>query len=200
MSAILHETPVRARKVRHEVPRRLEAILNRCLEKSRDARYASAADLHEELVACQAELLGRSTGFQALLQPRVAVPLLLVLVVAIAAAAWFGVRSYRARWARNVALPEIARLGQAGPSVQAFRLAREARRFLPEDRGLQQLWRDVTAPITIRTTPPGAVVDWRDYSAADDSPWESLGSSPIAGILVPNAYLRWRISKRVGTH
>ena len=195
MSAILHETPVRARKVRHEVPRRLEAILNRCLEKSRDARYASAADLHEDLVGCQAELLGRSTGFQALLQPRVAVPLLLVLVVAIAAAAWFGVRSYRARWARNVALPEIARLGQAGPSVQAFRLAREARRFLPEDRGLQQLWRDVTAPITIRTTPPGAAVDWRDYSAADDSPWESVGSSPIAGVRVPNAYLRWRISK-----
>ena len=62
MSAILHETPVGARKVRHEVPRRLEAILNRCLEKSRDARYASAADLHEELEGCEAELLGRSTS------------------------------------------------------------------------------------------------------------------------------------------
>ncbi len=195
MSAILHQTPVGARKVRHEVPRRLEAILNRCLEKSRDARYASAADLHDELVGCEAELLGRFTGFQALLRPRVAVPLLLVLVVAIAAGAWFGVRSYRARWARNVALPEIARLLRAGPSVQAFRLAREAQRVLPEDRGLQQLWRDVTAPITIRTTPPGAAVDWRDYSAADDSTWESLGSSPIAGIRVPNAYLHWRISK-----
>ena len=34
MSAILHETPVRARKVRHEVPRRLEAILNRCLKRA----------------------------------------------------------------------------------------------------------------------------------------------------------------------
>ena len=94
-----------------------------------------------------------------------------------------------------MALPEIARLGQTGPNVQAFRLAREARRFLPDDRGLRQWWREVTAPVSIRTTPPGAAVEWRDYSAADDSPWESLGSTPIGRIRVPNAYLRWRISK-----
>ena len=49
MSAILRETPVPARKLRPEVPRRLEAILNRCLEKNKDERYASAADLHGEL-------------------------------------------------------------------------------------------------------------------------------------------------------
>ncbi|HXV61573.1 MAG TPA: bifunctional serine/threonine-protein kinase/formylglycine-generating enzyme family protein, partial [Vicinamibacteria bacterium] len=196
MSAILRETPVRVRKVRHEVPRRLEAIVNRCLEKNRDARYASAADLREDLEGSQAELLGRSTGFRrALFQPRVAVPVSLVLALAIAAAAWFGIRSHRARWARNVALPEIAQLVQAGPRVEGFRLAREAHRVLPEDRGLQQLWRDVAAPITIRTTPPGAVVEWRDYSATEDSPWESVGSSPIEGTEVPKAYLRWRISK-----
>jgi formylglycine-generating enzyme required for sulfatase activity/dienelactone hydrolase len=195
MSAILRDTPVPARKVRPEVPRRLEAILNRCLEKNKDARYASAADLHEALVGCEAGLLGRSTGFRSPLQPRVAVPVSLVLVAAIAAAAWFGVRSHRARWARNTALPEVARLVQLGPSVPAFRLAREAQRFLPEDRGLQQLWRDVAAPITIRTTPPGAAVEWRDYSATEDSPWESLGSAPIEGASVPKAYLRWRISK-----
>jgi formylglycine-generating enzyme required for sulfatase activity/cephalosporin-C deacetylase-like acetyl esterase len=196
MSAILRDTPVPVRKVRHEVPRRLEAILNRCLEKDRDARYASAADLHQELVGCEAELLGRSTGFRALLQPRVAVPASLVLVAAVAAAAWFGFRSHRARWARNVALPEIARLVQLGPTTQAFRLAREAQRSLPEDRGLQQLWRDVAAPVTIRTTPPGATVEWKDYSAAEDSPWEPLGSSPIEGASVPKSYLRWRISKQ----
>jgi formylglycine-generating enzyme required for sulfatase activity/dienelactone hydrolase/predicted Ser/Thr protein kinase len=196
MSAILRDTPVPVRKVRHGVPRRLEAILNRCLEKDRDARYASAADLHQELVGCEAELLGRSTGFRALLQPRVAVPASLVLVAAMAAAAWFGFRSHRARWARNVALPEIARLVQLGPTTQAFRLAREAQRFLPDDRGLQQLWRDVAGSVTIRTTPRGAAVEWRDYAAAEDSPWESLGPSPVEGANVPKAYLRWRISKK----
>jgi dienelactone hydrolase len=196
ISAILHEAPVPARKMRHEVPRRLEAILNRCIEKNPSARYTSAADLHEELVGCEAELLGGATGFRALLrQPRVAVPASLVLIAAIAAAAWFGVRSHRARWARNVALPEIARLVDRGPSTQAFRLAREAQRYLPEDRDLQQLWRDVAAPVTIRTTPPGAAVEWRDYAAAEDFPWEPLGSTPINGATVPKGYLRWRISK-----
>ena len=72
LSAILRETPARARKVRHEVPRRLEAIVDRCLEKNRDARFASAADLHSALLRCEAELLGAApTGFQSLLQPRV---------------------------------------------------------------------------------------------------------------------------------
>ncbi len=195
MSAILRDTPVPARKLRPEVPRRLEVILNRCLEKNKNARYASAADLHEELLACEAALLGRSTGLRALLQPRVAGPVSLLLAAAVAGAAWFGVRSHRARWARNVALPGVARLVQLGPSTEAFRLAREAQRLLPEDRGLQQLWRDVAAPITIRTTPPGATVEWRDYAAAEGSSWESLGSSPFEGTHVPKAYLRWRISK-----
>jgi formylglycine-generating enzyme required for sulfatase activity len=195
MSAILRDTPAPARKVRPEVPRRLEAILNRCLEKNKDARCASADDLHEELVRCEAELRGRSTGLRALLQPWVAVPVSLLLVAATTAAVWFGVRIHRARWARNVALPEIARLVQLGPSVRAFRLARRAQRSVPEDRGLQQLWRDVAGSVTIRTTPPGATVEWRDYAATEDAPWEPLGSSPIEGADVPKAYLRRRIWK-----
>jgi len=195
MSAILREAPKPVRTVRHEVPRRLETILNRCLDKNREARYASTADLHEQLLACAAELRGRSAGFRALLQPHVSVPVSLVLVAAVAATVWFGVRSRRAGWARNVALPEIARLAQLGPSVEVFRLAGEARRVVPDDRELQQLWRDVAGPITIRTTPPGATIEWRDYSAAEDSPWESLGSSPVEGAMVPKSYLRWRISK-----
>ena len=95
-----------------------------------------------------------------------------------------------------MALPEIARLVQLGPTTQAFRLAREAQRFLPDDRGLQQLWRDAAGSVTIRTTPPGAAVEWRDYAAAEDSPWESLGPSPVEGANVPKSYLRWRISKK----
>lgn len=196
MSAVLRETPAPIRNVRHDVPRRFEAIVNRCLEKGPDARYASAADLREDLLGLQAELLGRSAGVRSLLRPRVAVPALVVLVVAIAAAAWFVIQARRAHWARDVALPEIAQLRQTGPTVEVFRLALEVQRIIPDNHELQQLWPDVVGSVTIRTTPPGATVEWRDYAAAEDAPWESLGPSPIEGGMVPKSYLRWRISKQ----
>ena len=101
MSAILHETPVGARKVRHEVPRRLEAILEPLSRKSRAA--ALAADLHDEL-GCEAELAA----------PRASKP----CYSRASPHAVAGPRrrdrrsgvvrgsSCRARWARNVALPK----------------------------------------------------------------------------------------------
>ncbi|MBE3131918.1 MAG: SUMF1/EgtB/PvdO family nonheme iron enzyme, partial [Acidobacteria bacterium] len=134
------------------------------------------------------------TGLRVLLRPRVMVPLALILVAAIAAGAWLAYRASRARWARNVALPEIARLAGVGPSARAFVLAREARRYVPDDRSLQDWWRAVTALPLIQTTPPGALVQWKDYSAPDDAPWETLGTTPLK-VAVPNAYVRWRISK-----
>ena len=137
MSAILHETPVGARKVRHEVPRRLEAILNRCPRKSRDARYASAGRLARGTGGRQS--FGRSTGFQALLQPRVAASLLLVLVVSIAAAAWFGVRVIALAGPATWRFLKSPGCYGPDPASRPFRLAREAQRVLPEDRGLQQL-------------------------------------------------------------
>ncbi|RPJ53314.1 MAG: serine/threonine protein kinase, partial [Acidobacteria bacterium] len=178
LSAILRDTPAAASKVRRDVPRQLEAIVDRCLQKGRDARFASAAELHEALVRVQAERLGRFTGLRVLLRPRVMVLLALILAAAIATGAWLAYRESRARWARNVALPEIARLSRAGPSARAFVLAREARRYLPDDASLQDALRVVAVLPLIQTTPPGALVQWRDYSAPDDSPWETLGTTP----------------------
>ena len=192
LSAILRDTPAPVRAVRREVPPEFEAILNRCLEKEPDARFASAAGLHAALMRVQAEHLDRHAGLRVLLQPRFAVPLAAIVVAAVAAVGWMTYRSSRARWVRNVALPEIARLSQTGPSVRAFRLARQAFRTLPDDRDAQDWLRSLTTPVRIRTNPPAALVQWTDYSD-DDTPWTTLGTTPWQG-RVPNAFLRWRIS------
>ena len=194
LSAILRDTPVPASTVRPDVPKQLEAIVNRCLQKDRGLRFASAGDLHQALLGVQAERLGRYAGLRALLRPRAAVPLALILIAAIAAAGWFAYRASRARWARNVLLPEITRLSSAGPNARAFVLAREARRYLPDDPVLQDAWRAVAAPPAIQTTPAGAFVEWREYAAPDDSPWEALGITPLK-VAVPSAFVRWRVSK-----
>jgi serine/threonine protein kinase/dienelactone hydrolase len=178
LSAILRDTPAAIMDVRRDVPKRLAAVVARCLEKNRDARYASAADLLRDLRACQSDLPGHRTGLRSLLRPRVMVPLACVLVAMISAGGWLAYRASRARWARNVALPEIARLAVV-PNARAFVLAREARRYLPDDPAMEDWWRAVALPGQIRTTPPGALVQRKDYAAPDDSPWETAGTTPL---------------------
>jgi eukaryotic-like serine/threonine-protein kinase len=195
LASILHDTPVPVARLRPGIPPGLQAILDRCLQKDREARYGSAGELHEELVRCQAALLGRTSGWRSLLRPRVMVPVALILVATIAVGAWQAYRASRARWARSVALPEIARLAAAGPNARAFVLAREAIRYLSDDPALREWLSSLARPASlIHTAPAGALVEWKDYSASDDAPWETVGTTEFKRGIVPNAFVRWRIS------
>lgn len=49
LSKLVRDTPVRPRQLRNDVPRDLEAICLKCLQKSPKERYASAEDLAEDL-------------------------------------------------------------------------------------------------------------------------------------------------------
>jgi len=48
-NAILNMTPLPPARINHEIPTKLDDIINRALEKDRDLRYQSAAELHSEL-------------------------------------------------------------------------------------------------------------------------------------------------------
>jgi serine/threonine protein kinase len=57
--AIFRQTPVPVRRLNPTLPARLEAIISRALEKDRDARYATAAELRADLAAVQLATEGR---------------------------------------------------------------------------------------------------------------------------------------------
>lgn len=99
------------------------------------------------------------------------------------------------RWARNQALPEIARLLDQDQNDKAFRLAREAERYIPEDPVLVRLLRAFTVPVSIQTTPPGAEIYFKTYSANNEE-WSVLGTSPLENIRLPWDYLRFKIAKQ----
>ena len=63
----------------------------------------------------------------------------LMLVVLAGLATWYGVRASRVRWARNVALPEIARLVEKEHPLAAFRLAQRVERYVTADPVLERL-------------------------------------------------------------
>jgi hypothetical protein len=197
LTAILRDTPQPLRALRPEVPRDLQRVVDRCLAKSADDRYATAAEMRLDLVACQARLLARTSGWRAVLgRPRVAVP---VAVGTLAAAAWFGwswLRGAPERRARAVTLPEIARLlaDDRDSGTQAYWLAREAARHLPRDPELERFWKDYCYPFSLHTDPPGAELFVQAFDEPDRE-WRSMGRSPLERVRMPHMPLRWRIVK-----
>ncbi len=195
ITAILRDAPVPLKNWRSDVPGDLERVLLRCLEKRPESRYPSAAELWKDLADVQARLTSPAPRLRSLLRrPRFGVPALLLLLAAAAAGALLVARASRMRWARDVALPEIARLTQAGNYDAAFRLARQAEGHIPKDSRLQRALHDITVPVSVHTTPAGADVYVKSYLAADDT-WEYMGKSPIEGRRVPFGYRRFRVSK-----
>ena len=104
-------------------------------------------------------------------------------------------RSERARWARDEAIPEIARLTDEGDFRAAFDLARQARRYASNDSLLRTLTPIFTASYKVTSTPADANVFVRGYDATNED-WQLLGRAPLDDAQLARRPLRWRIEKQ----
>ncbi|MBS1213936.1 MAG: serine/threonine protein kinase [Proteobacteria bacterium] len=188
LAAVLRDHPKPLRTLRPDVPSALARILDRCLQKEPASRYAATQALHDDLVSCRERLL-RPGAFSSVRRPRLAIPLLLLLLAIAAAVSWFAIRASRTRWAVNMALPEAAKLIDAEKPIEAFELLRQARQRIPDDPRLKELLESCSVTAKLELDPQGARVSWKPYGAPD-SPWQPL----LQGDLVPRAYLRFQIS------
>jgi eukaryotic-like serine/threonine-protein kinase len=118
----------------------------------------------------------------------------LVLIGLVVVGTLYWTRNSRERWARDQALPEILRLIDEDKKDQAFHLALQAKRYIPNDPVLLRTLSAFTKPISIQTTPGGADIYVRTYSAGEKD-WTFLGRSPLENVLVPWDYLRLKIEK-----
>ena len=196
MPAVIHSVlyghPKSLREVRPETPAEVVRVVTRAMEKDPRVRYASAAEMAQDLAAWSSQVA--TVRPLDLRNPRVAVPAVAALVALAAVLGWLGVRNARARWAREKALPEITRLSEKGSRLAAFDLARQAAAYIPSDPQVARLWPEVSRTVLIETTPPGAEVFWKEY-ADPKGAWRPVGQSPLQNIRVPLGYLRWRATK-----
>ena len=195
LSAILRDTPPAVRSLAPRVDPRLEALVERCLAKDRDARYPSALALLPDLEACLDREAHAPTA--ALLQrPAWAVGLGMLVVALAALGTWGWRREAQERWARREAMPEIQRLVDADEITRAFRLAEKARPVLAGDPQFEGLWLDLIqgAPTSITTQPVGAQVSVKAYSEPD-AEWQKIGKTPIEKVDLPRVFSRFRIEK-----
>jgi hypothetical protein len=186
--AILHAEPRDFGE--RAVPEGLKAIIRKLLQKDPGRRFESAEQVLEALRALQTAM-APARAWRLSRNFRILVAAAAVAVVALGAWAWRNAE--RTRRARE-AMPEIARLVNAGEFPQAARLFREARVALPGNAALEKLWMDATWECSIESDPPGAEVSIRPYRA-DPELWESLGQTPLLKIRVPRDYHVWKISK-----
>ena len=184
LSKILRETPVPIRSIRPEIPKGMEEIINRCLEKNAQARYGSGQELVQALSSLNrpASVSGRRSTALAMAG----------LIVVSALAGWMYHRNSRIRWTRTEALPQIRKLIEKADTIAAFDLTRTALNISPDDPDLKQLWNQVTFPISITSTPPGAQISYRPYGETK-APWRLVGATPFENVIIPSAYLNARV-------
>lgn len=190
LAAILRDAPPPLRTVRRDVPRELERIVRRCLEKQPEARYTSATDLAADLRRLQTQITASPVSLRSFLRtPRYVLPAVALLLALILGGGYLVWRNGRQRWAREVALPEIRQLTEKEKFVGAFQLAAHANRWAPAE--VSRLRREGWLPVSVETDPGGADVFFKGYRELEAA-WQHLGRSPIATTL-PFGYYRWRL-------
>jgi len=182
----------------------LDWIVMKCLEKDRTRRYATAHTLAEDverhlrnepILAGSPGLLYRAGKFwrRHRLQIAAAAAVTVLLAGLVVAVVMYRQAS-NLQWAKGEALPQVVEFVKEGNYRAAFPLARQARKYIPDDPTLADLWSGICKDYSIATTPAGADIWCREYSAMDE-PWQYLGRSPVKKITLPQGTYRWRIEK-----
>ncbi len=201
--SILNEEPEPIKKVNPVVPPEMEHIVNRALKKNSDARYSSAAETLKDLKQFQGKLRAEEMGgvdlrtlLRRMRKPQIAVPAFFGVLVVVLVAIWFFNRQAKIRWAKEEAVPEIERLVDANwrDFTDAYRLAVQAEKYIPNDPKLAELLSKSSLMINIKTKPPGANIYMKEYRSPEIE-WEYVGVSPIENIRMPIGIFRWKMEK-----
>jgi len=167
------------------------AIVTRAMQKDPALRYQSAAEMERDLAAALTQVETPATPHR---RSRKTFALAAAVTLLAALAGWLYRSSERRHWAREQAIPEITRLRGQDRPLAAYLLMRQAEQYLPGDPQLSKAADSLARTISLRSSPPGALVEIKDYLSPGD-PWFALGTTPLENVAIPVGYLRWRVSK-----
>jgi formylglycine-generating enzyme required for sulfatase activity/dienelactone hydrolase len=197
IQAVLTDPIVPIRGRRPDVAAELEDLVERTLVRDRTRRVITAQQFSQQAGACHARLSSGSMSVPASRTMSARRRLVAGVVAALLVGAvvfWWGQHAGRVRWARLQALPEIARLAGDDRFDEAYTLALQVERYLPDDPLLAEQMRAVSRRARIDSTPRGAAIFYRPYGQTTE-PWRPLGETPLSDIRVPRGLMQWKAEK-----
>ncbi|HRZ46470.1 MAG TPA: protein kinase [Candidatus Paceibacterota bacterium] len=182
----------------------LDWIVLKSLEKDRNRRYETAHALamdvqrhlrHEPILARSPSVLYVLQKFGRRHRARLGVASAVSLLAAgLIGTGWGYRRASHLQWAKGEALPRVLQLVREGQNQAAFDLARKAQLYIPNDTALRDLWPRMCAEYSVTTTPAGAEVWCREYTATNQA-WRRLGRTPLEKATLARCMYRWRFEK-----
>ena len=203
LAAVMRDDPKPVNELKRDVPPEVRRIVTRCLKKDPAARYASGAELAQELKRLSRPAISgvrRKAKPGADCHERRNVP-----------GCWFrscwwssclAVRAglagealpRRALGARGGCARDLA-TGRSGKIRRLpMRSRRKAEKSIPGDPALAKLWPLISYQTSLETTPPGVDVYRRDY-ATQTRPWELVGTTPLKNVRQPRGMFVWKFEK-----
>ncbi len=201
---ILHKDPLLPLRSDVSLPAGFAALLDECLRKDPQQR-CRASEVRDRLASMLAAersgpVVVRPSVAAQVRRPVVWVPALIVVAAIAAGGAWAVKQWQHQQWVREVALPELRRLAEAGglgqgaETVAAYRAAVALEKELAGDAEFARILSQVSIETSIDTTPPGATVYAKSYEEPE-APWELVGTTPVSTYRAPFAPLRFKVEK-----
>jgi hypothetical protein len=98
----------------------------------------------------------------------------------------------KVEWARQELLPQIKRVSEENNFKEAYRLAYEAEKYIPNDSMLQLMWESISGKISLNTNPSGASIFIKPINESDSN-YLFLGHSPLNEARIYWDYSTWKI-------
>ncbi|MBN2590295.1 MAG: protein kinase [Sedimentisphaerales bacterium] len=202
VTQILTEDLTRPRKIDNRIPKDMETICCKAMEKNARERYQSAAQMAEDLrryinryaiTAKQAGYIERAV--KCVRRHKVFSSLIAGITVISAVLILMGWKYCTSQWVHKTAIPEIRHLIDEGLYLEAFPIAKKAQFFVPHDSRLASLLSEFTQLISISTIPSDAEIYYKPYSLPNEK-WTKLGKSPVENIRLTVGLYRWRIVRK----
>jgi tRNA A-37 threonylcarbamoyl transferase component Bud32 len=194
--AILHHAPPAPRSVRPEISAGLEAVILRCLEKRPERRYASAREIELDLRGLRDRVSSRTRTVAGLPRPtgrkrRGVLVAVVGLASVVAVASWVGVQRGRDNRAVRELVESLQPLADGGDLDEVDARLRAAGVDIADHR-VASLAEQVGGSLTVRTDPPGAVIEATRVKPIVDFAKRTpidLGTAPVSRLLVAGEYL-----------
>jgi formylglycine-generating enzyme required for sulfatase activity len=185
--AVMHEIatldPPPPSKLQPELPSGFDCVIQRALAKDKGQRYGSAAELSATLrdLGTAKEREGRRKS-----RSRLIALASVVASLALIAGIWFCWHQANLSWARAI-VPRVAELAEAENYFEAYDLAAQVEKYLPDDPPIVRLMPFISDDLSVTTDPPGAKVYLKRFARDASGQFPSrqlIGTTPIQELRV----------------